>query len=416
MPVASGFPDSPALHDAHAWTTHPMRDDAWTTAPAPAQANWHPLLRVGFRFCFIYFLLWILLNGNATVWGAIPVAGNMVANWLWKPLSLLAVVVGHHLFHLTGREADWTVRASGDTALDWILTGLYVVVALLGTVVWSVLDRRGTAYPKLLAWLRFGLRLALGIAMLNYGFAKVFPFQMPKPYLPVLNEPLGQVSPMTLLWTLIGSNPYYEMVCGAAEVTGGLLILFRRTALLGALLTAFVMTNVVLYNFFFDVPVKIFALHLLMGAIFVTLPDAPALWRFFWRHEPAAPSGPWVPPAERKAFRVTTRVVEIAFLVLVVGQSLFYLGMAEHQIRLGAKISSPLQGGWQVVPGAGGEPWLTAEKQPVTEVYVEQAFGTNGRFRGEVRGADGELWRSGMSADPTKHTFTVAGSYTDPRS
>ena len=51
---------------------------------------------------------------------------------------------------------------------------------------------------------------------------------MQPPNLAVLNEPLGQASPLTLLWTLLGLLPMYKRVCGAAEVLGGVLILFRR--------------------------------------------------------------------------------------------------------------------------------------------------------------------------------------------
>ena len=118
------------------------------------------------------------------------------------------------------------------------VTSIFVAAALAGTLVWSALDRRRRQYQTLLAWLRFLLRLSIGIAMLLYGFAKLFPEQMQPPSLAVLNEPVGQISPMTLLWTMIGSSPGYEMVCGFAEVAGGLLLLYRRTALFGALPSA----------------------------------------------------------------------------------------------------------------------------------------------------------------------------------
>ena len=383
----------------------------------PVPVHWNPLLRIGFRFCFCYFALWIVCNGNATVWNAIPLYGGKFGEWLWKPLALLAVFIGKHLFHLHGVEANWVARASGDTALDWIVTGTYVGIALVGATVWTLADHRRREYQTLLAWLRFGLRLALGIAMLGYGFAKVFPLQMQPPYLAVLNEPVGQMSPMTLLWTLIGSNHWYESVCGLAEVTGGLLILYRRTALLGALVTAFVMANVVLYNFFFDVPVKIFALHLLLGAIFVTIPDWPAMFAFFWQHRPAAPAGVWVPPAERKAFRYATLLFEIVFLVLVLGQDVFFGAMTMRQLAIGSKTHSPLIGGWEVqttAASAGAKPWLAPDQAQITRIYFDRAIGKGGLFT-YTRGADGELWRGFSVFDPGKHTLTIRNGYTGPR-
>src|ERR1700739_1489736 len=97
--------------------------------------------------------------------------------------------------------------------------------------------------------------------------AKVFPFQMPPPSIAILNEPAGNMAPMTFLWNLIGLNPVYEIICGSAEVLGGLLLLLRRPPLAGALFSTFVVTNVVLYNFCYDVPVKLFAVNLLLGCL-----------------------------------------------------------------------------------------------------------------------------------------------------
>ena len=75
---------------------------------------------------------------------------------------------------------------------------------------------------------------------------KIFPLQMSPPSLAVLNEPVGNTSPMTLLWTMIGLHPGYEMLAGWFEATAASLLIFRRTALLGALLTVVIMSNVLL--------------------------------------------------------------------------------------------------------------------------------------------------------------------------
>jgi len=115
---------------------------------------------------------------------------------------------------------------------------------------------------------------------------------------------------------LIGSSPIYEGICGYAELLAGILLLFRRTALFGALLASFVLLNVLLDNLFFDVPVKIYAAHLLFFALFLTLPDAGQLFRFFWLHQPAAPMGVWTPPANQLWFRRTILGVEIALVLL----------------------------------------------------------------------------------------------------
>lgn len=57
---------------------------------------------------------------------------------------------------------------------------------------------------------------------------------------------------MGLLWNFIGASAAYTIFTGVAEVLGGLLLVARRTALLGALVCIGVMSNVVLLNFSYD--------------------------------------------------------------------------------------------------------------------------------------------------------------------
>lgn len=381
--------------------------------PAPAldsntkPLHWNVWLRTGFRFCFCYFLLWIFLNGNATVWGAIPVIGDQLSRWAHFPAVALANRLAPHLFHITGVGAHSHPTGSGDTAIDWIVTGIFLLSAAVGTLIWSALDRRRGEYQTLLAWLRFALRLSIGLSLIGYGSYKLVPLQMPPPSLARLNEPVGQLSPMALLWTFLGASPAYEAVCGAAEITAGVLLLVRRTALLGALVASFVVLNVVLYNFFFDVPVKIFSLHLLLGAVFIALPDCKALYLFFWKHIPAAPGGVWVPPAKRPGFRRATLIFELVFLVLVLGESALQAGLGFRAVLANRSLHSPLQGAW-VLENAQSDPVLGK----ITQVYIGEAADATS-FWASARRQDGEpAWGRLNTAKHTLNLGSASGQRT----
>ena len=376
-------------------------------SPHSAPAFWSPATRIAFRLAFCYFMLYALCCGNATIWEVIPVVGGHISDWLAWPFRHGSVWLAQHLFHLTGVGAKLHGGGSGDRAVDWIAMGIMLVVALLATLIWSLLDRQRTAYPTLFGWFRFTIRLTLGVAMFNYGLAKVFPLQMGPPSLAVLNEPLGNTSPMTMLWTLIAINPLYEMICGAAEVAGGLLILFRRTALLGALLSAFVLSNVVLYNFFFDVPVKIYATHLLLMCLVVIAPDALSLFRYFWQHKPTAPTGVWVPPARRRSFRIATALIEafFFFMVAVVAPIADFWPAYKH-MRTSLQHPSPLSGQWHLT--AATTPYLTGDGLPITDIFLEPS----GRVM--LRATDQALWRAGAQIDDKKHTLMLASEVTGP--
>src|SRR5258708_21145416 len=108
--------------------------------------------------------------------------------------------------------------------------------------------------------------------MVDYGWHKIMPVQFPPPGPDRLLVAYGDSSPMGLLWTFMGASKPYVMFSGLIEVAGGLLLLFRRTSLLGGLLSAAVLTNVVLMNFCYDVPVQLYSSRLLVMAVLYVAP------------------------------------------------------------------------------------------------------------------------------------------------
>jgi hypothetical protein len=326
--------------------------------------RWPLLERIWFRFALCYFGGSCIFSGNATVWQAIPYLGHTIELVLAGVFALPAQYLAEHVFFVPPPGNHLHPTGSGDTAINWICVLLLLVLSAVATAVWSVLDRRRPHYQTLAAWLRFLIRLTLGVGMVTYGLSKVIPTQMSQPSISALSEPLGMHSPMALLWNFIGLNPWYESVCGAAELLAGLMILFRRTALAGALLTAFVASNVLLYNLFFDVPVKLYSGHLLLLSLFVILPDARALFRFFWQHQPAAPTGVWVPPATRPWFRRATIAIEVVFVVLVLGNNLYYLIPSWHERRVKAAAKCDLCSAW----------WVENESVDASTTYLPSPF------------------------------------------
>ncbi|HKO17700.1 MAG TPA: hypothetical protein VJU82_02320, partial [Acidobacteriaceae bacterium] len=312
--------------------------------------RWSIPARIGFRFAFCYLGGYCVFNGNATIWSVIPGLGYKFAAVLARVFLLPAQYLAQHLFHVAPPGNRLHPTGSGDTAIDWISLLLLLTLSVIATAIWSMLDRRRPNYQTLFAWLRFLARMTVGFGLVAYGMAKLFPLQMPPPSVSSLAEPLGMHSPMAVLWNFIGLNPLYETVCGGAEFLAGALLLFRRTALAGAILSAFVVTNVLLFNLFFDVPVKIYSGHLLLLSLFLIVPDIRALFRFFWKHEPAAPTGVWVPPSSRRWFRRATVAVEICFAALAIGGLLFgsFMGWRQRRANVAAIAACQLCRAWQV--------------------------------------------------------------------
>jgi uncharacterized membrane protein YphA (DoxX/SURF4 family) len=227
---------------------------------------WSPGTRIAFRFAFVYLVLYNLPFPLGTIYT------DALAQWYAKPWDALVCWVGRSVLHL-GVEISTTETGSGDRTYDYVLMLCFVVLSVAGAGLWSLLDRRRGAYPRLMQWLRLYVRFSLGAAMISYGSAKVIQAQFPAPPLSRLLQPFGDASPMGLLWTFMGASQAYNVFTGGAEMLGGILLFARRTTTLGALVCTGVLSNVVMLNLCYDVPVKQYSMHLLLMAIFLLLPD-----------------------------------------------------------------------------------------------------------------------------------------------
>lgn len=242
--------------------------------------EWGAAGRIAFRFVCLYLLVYNLSVPLSFLPFLFP--NDQLASYVQPYADFWHFVVprvGRSVFAL---EITVFPNGSGDTTYNYVEILCYAVLAAAAALLWTALDRKRRAYPRLHDWLRVYVRLALGTAMILYGSVKVIKSQFPDPGLDRLLQPFGDASPMGLLWTFMGASESYNLFTGAGEMLGGLLLLAGpRTVLLGALVSAGVLGNVVMLNFSYDVPVKLYSLHLLGMALFLAAPDLARLANFF---------------------------------------------------------------------------------------------------------------------------------------
>ena len=336
------------------------------------EASWAPATRVAFRLCFLYFGLYVVMTQMLA--GLLPNPLFRVPVLAEKvPMRPLVLWVGHHLL---GVKPTVHPTGSGDTLFDWTYAFTGLLLALLGTAVWSLVARQTTSYPRLYKWFRLFLRVALGTTMFSYGFAKVFPLQMPTVFLSRLLEPYGDFSPMGVIWYSIGAAPGYERFIGSAEVAGGLLLLLPWTSLIGALITLGVTFGVWMVNMTYDVPVKLFAFHLVLMSIFLIAPDARRLINWFILNRPVVPdSAPHYGPSVRSHRRWI--IAQLVFTAWALGLEVYGGAKGYKQYGPGAP-KSPLYGIWDVDSmSINGElrPPLTTDTLRYSHVVFQSANG-----------------------------------------
>ncbi|MEV6767504.1 DoxX family protein [Nocardia sp. NPDC051030] len=338
--------------------------------------RWHPLVRVAFRFGLVSLGI-----GMAGVWLAQAVLRSVgvpqqtvvdVSKWL--ALHPLTDWVGDHLFDT---RIDYTRTGSGDTAAQWVSVFAVLMVSVLVTAVWSVLDRRRPNYARLYQSFRLLLRMSLVSAFLLYGMVKLLPSQMTFS-LEKLVEPFGDMSPMTVLWTQTALSEPYEIALGAAELTAALLLVLPFTAGLGSILAVIVALQVFLLNLTFDVPVKLFALQLLVYALVLAAPDILRIVKaLIGRAVPVRASMPLVSTPRGNRILLVAQVLFGALLLFTAVSE----GHDAWSTYGNGRPQSPLYGIWNVTQYT-----VAGQDVPALVDYSEsphnaQALSANDRFR-----------------------------------
>lgn len=301
------------------------------------QPVWRLATRVAFRGCFVYFGLYILL----TQMNFIPFVPPMQR---LAPVEPTVMWVIKNVFH-----DDRTLQVfggSGDKMFDWVFVLCLLIFSFVVTLLWSVIDRRRLHYIRLQKWFRVYVRFGIATTMVGYGMAKAIPLQMSEPSLTRLLEPFGHFSPMGVLWASIGASFWYERVVGCAELLAAVLLFIPQTVVLGGIVSLFDATQIFALNMTYDVPVKLFAFHLVLLSLLVLAPDARRLLNLFVLNRTVEPSRH--PPLGRRR-----RVIQfgVAVQILLGGYFFWTAYSANSQAWLSRGAGAPrppLYGVWVI--------------------------------------------------------------------
>ncbi|MFC1222797.1 hypothetical protein ACFE6N_03250 [Pedobacter sp. BG31] len=239
---------------------------------------WNIYKKISFRFFFLLLSLFIILNNNG--------AFTLLSSILQLPNLVLHDFIPWFSKHIIHYHYDFTIytNGSGDTSYDWILLLFIFLVSVIGSIIWSVLDRKRKSYHAAYYWLVVLVRFYLAFTLILYGAIKVIKLQFPDPSLMRLLQPFGDASPMGLAWTFLGFSKGYNIFMGIIEVSA-ILLLFRRTVVIGAFLSLAATVHVMAMNYFFDVPVKLLSTALVVMCLFILAPHFLKLYRFFIKYE-----------------------------------------------------------------------------------------------------------------------------------
>jgi hypothetical protein len=285
--------------------------------------DWPTWQKNTFRFFFVYFIIqtipldWKFYGELFTLNWRNPELFHVLNLTRYAPQFLSATAL-----------SSWGIASFA----NW---GVAILLALLGAVAWGYTDRKTRNYDQLYYYLRVLLRYRLALGVITYGLIKLFPLQIPPPTLSELHTNYGDFYAWKIYYLTTGlAANHYESSLGLIEILGGILLLYRRTATIGAGLVAAFLVNVVTANFAYYIGDHVYSTYMLVIALFLLAYDVPRLYVLFASSKPAI--------ANRfKPFFVSTwqstgrQILKYGFLVLLllIGLNAYNTYMTEPYVK-----------------------------------------------------------------------------------
>ena len=94
------------------------------------------------------------------------------------------------------------------------------------------------------------IRIWTSFFILVYGIAKIMQFEGSK----LLDVSIKDASKFEIMWAFFGTTREYPIIIGSLQIIGAILLVFRKTKLLGALLLTPIFLNIILLDILYDIP------------------------------------------------------------------------------------------------------------------------------------------------------------------
>ena len=242
--------------------------------------TWTAWQKTAFRFLFVFLTLQALTE---SFWGNL-FGGTLIIWRLGEKIFVRPCLwLNNQIFHFKYIPQTWTTFSG---ALHTIRDTVYLLLTCLVCVLWTIFDKKRPNYNKLHYWFSQCVIVILSCITFAYGVLKLFPVQMNAPSFIDLHKSVGDLSPFDLLWTTFGYGKPYQVFTGFFELSGAVLILFKRTRVAGLLIIISVMLNVIMLNYTYQVGVLVTSFYILLLALFLLTPYARQLVHFFFSHRP----------------------------------------------------------------------------------------------------------------------------------
>lgn len=176
--------------------------------------------------------------------------------------------------------------------LGFLALGLAILFSIGFSFYWHKKEKRGTINSiKYISWLSILLRYWIAFLLLDFGFQKIFEVNFNYSY--HIDDSLAStLTGQELTWKYYSYSYGLSVILAFFQIIGSVLLLFKRTVLLGIAILLPVMVNIVLINIFYNIgPITLFTSILItLGLITLFVQQKVNLISFFNQHKNKLPS------------------------------------------------------------------------------------------------------------------------------
>jgi ABC-type multidrug transport system fused ATPase/permease subunit len=165
-----------------------------------------------------------------------------------------------------------------------VLAGLVVITFIAAVIYLTIRKRKGSFTTETtFAFWQGVIRYFIAMDMVMFALQKVFHMQFVVP-LGVLDNPFSSLDGEQLVWAFFGKFYEFTVIIACMQATGAVLLLFRRTSLLGVIVLLPIFLNILLLDWFYNlgIGVNIYITLLSIATIYLLLLEYSRLKEFFF--------------------------------------------------------------------------------------------------------------------------------------
>lgn len=307
---------------------------------------------------------------------------------LVEVIFLLLVLVG--LSQYVDVVAGLQTQVLTNARLFWISMGVLLILSIVLSVIWQFFDKKVNLHE----WFQTIIVYYIAHQIANFGVSKILQIQFQLPN-QILERPVGELNGYWMTWTYFGYSPTFTIILGSLQILGSILLIFKKTRLLGTFILFPIMINVCFIEHFYQISLLAYfnSLHYTAVLLFVLLQYFDDIIHLLFSYK------------EYFYFDKKTILLNLA-RIIVIGGAFFHI----YWLKSHAPAQTSINGVWQVDEITAQNKTIIPATAPAeagwSKIYFEQNSSCLFKYNAD-RFNDKKDWQGQFEVDQSRKQTSI---------